>query len=72
MQQFARTLTRDIEAMRSAIAGPWSNGEGQSAPCTGVQASNPRELGYCHSSQNEHHRQSESEPVNLRENWNSI
>jgi transposase len=31
MQQFARTLTRDIEAVRHAIAEPWSNGpaEGQ-------------------------------------------
>ena len=31
MQQFARTLTRDIEAVRHAIAEPWSSGpaEGQ-------------------------------------------
>jgi transposase len=31
MQQFARTLTHDIEALRYAIAEPWSSGpaEGQ-------------------------------------------
>jgi transposase len=29
MQQFARTLTRDIEALRHAIAEPWSNGQAE-------------------------------------------
>jgi transposase len=29
MQQFARTLTRDIEAVRHAIAEPWSNGQAE-------------------------------------------
>jgi transposase len=27
--QFARTLTRDIEAVRRAIAEPWSNGQAE-------------------------------------------
>jgi transposase len=29
MQQFARTLTRDIEAVRHAIAERWSNGQAE-------------------------------------------
>ena len=29
MQQFARTLTRDIEAVRHAIADPWSSGQAE-------------------------------------------
>ena len=29
MQQFARTLTRDIEAVRHAIVEPWSNGQAE-------------------------------------------
>ena len=29
MQQFARTLTRDIEAVRHAIAEPWSSGQAE-------------------------------------------
>ena len=29
MQQSARTLTRDIEAVRHAIAEPWSSGQAE-------------------------------------------
>jgi transposase len=29
MQQFARTLSRDIEAIRNAIAEPWSSGQAE-------------------------------------------
>jgi transposase len=29
MQQFARTLMRDIEAVRHVIAEPWSSGEAE-------------------------------------------
>ena len=29
MQQFARTVSRDIEAIRHAIAEPWSSGEAE-------------------------------------------
>jgi transposase len=29
MQQFARTLTRDIEAVKHAIAEPWSSGQAE-------------------------------------------
>jgi transposase len=29
MQQFARTLARDLEAVRLAIADPWSNGQAE-------------------------------------------
>jgi transposase len=29
MQQFARTLTRDIEAVKRAITEPWSSGQAE-------------------------------------------
>jgi transposase len=29
MQQFARTLTRDTEAVKHAIAEPWSSGQAE-------------------------------------------
>jgi transposase len=29
MQQFARTLMRDIQAVRNAITEPWSNGQAE-------------------------------------------
>jgi transposase len=29
MQRFARTVSRDIEAVRHAIAEPWSSGEAE-------------------------------------------
>jgi len=29
MQQFARTLSRNIEAIRNAIAEPWSSGQAE-------------------------------------------
>jgi transposase len=29
MQQFARTLTRDIEAVKHAIGEPWSSGQAE-------------------------------------------